>query len=524
VEVEGEAKGEEEEGREGEYVRVILVDRVARPRGEAQTVSQRRPASHAEQSLAGRARAVLAMSMGKAKEEEGQEETDGEAVWECLNLFRHERSYRRRDLIRSGFFRKLMAGDFSSANQLQISIRDGCTNADAMAAALDYLEAKQLLTGDFDSFQVFVASRLLIIPDLSQQAAQEIASCLGAANILRAMHHAREYHSVELQRVCLEFLLDYLSTAANVVQGMLVDSSAHQELLAQLRNLPHDSFRELVVSRRKRVERYYHPLPAYKMCVIRRTKSPEKSWAVYKLYEEHTMEFQLSAARDLKTGDIVVTTDENLSQTPRGIHSDHVVAVLHSNTFETHFTLFDNGINNSRLLLNLPGCQRRELGSIQYDSSLLHHGPRSILCVFAEFPCSQSAADDFVGEEEGESAGDDSPPPPSHHDKTRWGRPEGFLQKQLHATTVNEGVVKLHNLAPKWNEKTGAYSLDFYKRVRLPSKKNFILVPCDNEEDVVCIFGKVRKDTYALDFKPPLSMLQAFLAALSSFEHRMGLT
>ena len=65
----------------------------------------------------------------------------------------------------------------------------------------------------------------------------------------------------------------------------------------------HAKFRELVVSRRKRVERFYHPLPAYKMCVIRRTKSPEQSWAVYKLYEEHTMEFQLSAARDLKTGE-----------------------------------------------------------------------------------------------------------------------------------------------------------------------------------------------------------------------------
>ena len=35
---------------------------------------------------------------------------------------------------------------------------------------------------------------------------------------------------------------------------------------------------------------------------------------------------------------------------------------------------------------------------------------------------------------------------------------------------------------------------------------------------------QVSRDTYVMDYKPPLSCIQAFLTVLSSFEHRLGVS
>eukprot|EP00960_Hanusia_phi_P026903 746522-Hanusia_phi.AAC.19 len=247
----GEGAGAGGEGQEvkDDFIKVVLIDRVARPRRQTPDSSSPQHAKNAENSLIERAKTALARASVKTLTEEGEEERERERereeASECLNLFRHERLYRKLHLCRAGFFERILSAEFSSSRQLEVSLRDKWTSADAMAAALVYLEEGQLVTGDFDMLQIFVASRLLAIPDLSSLAAQELGSCLQPASLARAIHHAREYRSAELQRACLEFLLHYLSTAANIVQGMLVDSAAQQELLLQLRTLPHDTVRLL---------------------------------------------------------------------------------------------------------------------------------------------------------------------------------------------------------------------------------------------------------------------------------------
>jgi hypothetical protein len=59
---------------------------------------------------------------------------------------------------------------------------------------------------------------------------------------------------------------------------------------------------------------------------------------------------------------------------------------------------------------------------------------------------------------------------------------------------------------------------------QVASKKNFQLTPPGNADDIVFLFGKLRRNTYVCDFKPPMSCVQAFMAALSAFEHRMGIS
>ena len=81
----------------------------------------------------------------------------------------------------------------------------------------------------------------------------------------------------------------------------------------------------------------------------------------------------------------------------------------------------------------------------------------------------------------------------------------------------------LRNVEPQWNEDAEAYTLPFYQRVTLPSKKNVHITHPDSPDTVVMLFGKRAKSsdgmvtTFSLDFCQPLSTLAAFGIALTSF-------
>lgn len=89
------------------------------------------------------------------------------------------------------------------------------------------------------------------------------------------------------------------------------------------------------------------------------------------------------------------------------------------------------------------------------------------------------------------------------------------------------GTIQLQNKLPTWNDQLGCLSLGFaHKRVKKSSSKNFIVYTDDSLSDPdqadqselsVLQLGKVRSKEYALDFRYPLSPLQAFAVALTAF-------
>jgi len=85
-----------------------------------------------------------------------------------------------------------------------------------------------------------------------------------------------------------------------------------------------------------------------------------------------------------------------------------------------------------------------------------------------------------------------------------------------------EGMQQLMNKPPKWSEEVGAYVLNFNGRVTMASVKNFQLVAPDELDEVKVQFGRVGKDLFTLDFRFPLSPLQAFGIALSSFDYKLA--
>jgi hypothetical protein len=65
----------------------------------------------------------------------------------------------------------------------------------------------------------------------------------------------------------------------------------------------------------------------------------------------------------------------------------------------------------------------------------------------------------------------------------------------------------------------GNYRLNFHGRVKLPSVKNYQLVPQGDISDVWTQFGKVTEDEFHLDFKGKMTPLLAFAAAVSQFDY-----
>jgi tubby-related protein 1 len=64
------------------------------------------------------------------------------------------------------------------------------------------------------------------------------------------------------------------------------------------------------------------------------------------------------------------------------------------------------------------------------------------------------------------------------------------------------------------------YLLDFNKRVTRESVKNFQLG--DEKDEVILQFGRKGDNSFIMDFKYPLSPLQAFGICLTSVERKFG--
>jgi len=69
---------------------------------------------------------------------------------------------------------------------------------------------------------------------------------------------------------------------------------------------------------------------------------------------------------------------------------------------------------------------------------------------------------------------------------------------------------------PVWNDEVESLVLDFKGRQILSSAKNFQLALSEKPDHVVCQYGKIAPHTFSLDFRYPLSVVQAFGVSLTT--------
>lgn len=74
----------------------------------------------------------------------------------------------------------------------------------------------------------------------------------------------------------------------------------------------------------------------------------------------------------------------------------------------------------------------------------------------------------------------------------------------------------LTTIKPSWHEEVESLVLDFVGRDILSSAKNFQLQLQQKPGHIICQYGKMGSSTFALDCRYPLSLVQAFAAAMTT--------
>jgi len=228
-------------------------------------------------------------------------------------------------------------------------------------------------------------------------------------------------------------------------------------------------------------------------CQITRHKSfMFNSFPTYECYLKDGMRFVMAARKRKKTKGayyIISTSNSDISR-----HDDNFVGKVRSNVLGTNFSFSDSGIGADDLEkgeVSGSGDIRKEVGFLTYESNVLGaKGPRKMTCSLPKL-----GADGTPALFTGGASGNDSIEAAMSEEAPSGRKPE---------------TVQLHNRAPKWSERVAAYTLDFKGRVTMASVKNFQLV-ADNDNDCVLLqFGKVGVDDFTMDFRAPLSPIQAF--------------
>ncbi|CAI2323916.1 unnamed protein product [Caenorhabditis sp. 36 PRJEB53466] len=243
-------------------------------------------------------------------------------------------------------------------------------------------------------------------------------------------------------------------------------------------------------------------------CVITRQKSgmDKGMFPTYFLHlEEPTNMNQkgklfLLAARKRKkstTANYLISADAtNLSR-----EADSYCAKVRSNALGTQFTIYDSGLSPKKVPNHKMGI-RSELAAVIYETNVLgFKGPRKMTVII---PGIEKGSENATGQR-------------------HLIRPVDEKDTLLEKFRNNDTVIKvLNNKGPQWNDETQSYVLNFHGRVTQASVKNFQIIHKDSAEYIVMQFGRTSDDSFTMDFRYPLSPIQAFGIAMTSFHGKLA--
>merc|ERR1711998_786517 len=96
-------------------------------------------------------------------------------------------------------------------------------------------------------------------------------------------------------------------------------------------------------------------------------------------------------------------------------------------------------------------------------------------------------------------------------------RPDGCAPAAPPCVTgIEVEPLRLFTREPRWNEDVCSLVLDFKGRNVLASSKNFQLITAGRYDHIVCQYAKIGSNTFSLDVRHPMSVVQAFGISLST--------
>lgn len=240
--------------------------------------------------------------------------------------------------------------------------------------------------------------------------------------------------------------------------------------------------------------------PAPKNCVVQCTIKREKGgmarfFPKYSLYMSEGLRFIMTGKKrpNNKTSNYGISISKG--EVEKG--SESFIGKLRSNFVGTEFVMYDHGENpaDTKDVSKI----RREYGAILYEQNFLgERGPRKMKILIPELT---PEGDDYINYKPLNEA-------------------ESMIGKFKSGN--RSGMRYLFNKPPKWNDEVSAFVLNFHGRVDKPSVKNFQLIDTFNEDYVYMQFGRVGDDMFNMDIRWPMSLMQGFAIALSSFDFKLA--
>ncbi|CAI5441227.1 unnamed protein product [Caenorhabditis angaria] len=224
----------------------------------------------------------------------------------------------------------------------------------------------------------------------------------------------------------------------------------------------------------------------------------------YHINEERKRCFLLAARKRKKstTANYLISSDPlDLSR-----EGENYIAKVRSNALGTQFTLYDRGHNPRKTHDTL--AIRQELAAVVYETNVLgFKGPRKMTILV---------------------------PGLLENVKLIPSEQEPFVRKSIRPIVDRDTLVERHRLRnlgdlvvlnnknPVWNEDTQSYVLNFHGRVTQASVKNFQIIHENDPDYIIMQFGRVSDEHFSMDFRYPLSALQAFGIAMTSFHGKLA--
>ena len=217
------------------------------------------------------------------------------------------------------------------------------------------------------------------------------------------------------------------------------------------------------------------PIDTVLRCRITRRKNLlDKATPTFLLHMEHEDRFVLAAKKKLISTSVyyVISDSAETIQTD----SPHYLAKLKGNFKRTRFVLKDQRSS---------GVQQ-ELACVNYSKNVL---PRVLHLAItnADLP-------------------EDAPTGKSTN-----------IEADFKANDPSK-LFFMKNVSPRWNETTQSHYLNFGGRVTQPSIKNMQIVSELDENYIVMQFGRCGTDVFTLDARWPITPIEAFGIALSTFD------
>ncbi|KAI8834342.1 Tub family-domain-containing protein [Chytriomyces cf. hyalinus JEL632] len=214
-------------------------------------------------------------------------------------------------------------------------------------------------------------------------------------------------------------------------------------------------------------------------CRVTRKKNIwDKAHPTFYLYNEVDDKFVLAARKRIKSKTVsylISTSMDDLSK-----DSTHYVAKLKANFQRTNFILYDARFYNK----NTNNKGLKELACITYSKTVL---PRELNVAIAASAVEESSED-------------------------------GTKDIMADIKSANKEKLQfLKNKPPRWNETTQSHCLNFGGRVTQPSIKNFQLIGEDSDT-IVLQFGRCGPDIFSLDARYPMTPVEAFAVAITTFD------